>query len=122
MKEEILTYLRMMESNAQFVGTTSEKAALITIRTLSENLSKSIDRKLNKTDTKRLELEIQEPSKRLEEPFIEPEKVPVSRVGFILPSKTVCKFCGKEVKGKKGKLYCDDLCRSAYHNQKPSKQ
>ena len=27
-----------------------------------------------------------------------------------------CKFCGKEVKGRADKQYCDNQCRSAYHN------
>lgn len=31
---------------------------------------------------------------------------------------TTCLHCGAPVRGRADKKYCDDMCRSAYHNEK----
>jgi hypothetical protein len=34
--------------------------------------------------------------------------------------KRNCNWCGKEIKGRTDKKYCDDACRSAFNNQRNS--
>ena len=42
---------------------------------------------------------------------------------FFMPSPTqACKHCGRAVKGRTDKQFCNDGCRNQYHNQRNSCQ